>query len=328
MRLFLSFLSFSVCLSAVPSFAVAQVTAVEFGSAEAEQLLNEFRERQREDRKAYTNAKVLLEEKLWLTPSDVEIAKDIAIREAQRPTDILTLKGEITALQKRKAATRDKSERADIDKAFAACTAKLRLLESKDPASAALLRPRLPLDKLEVGAFGVLEIDSDSGGPYGKEILFVATQVIDSTNLIAKYGRKFIWISNVSTDGIIDGQYVRLTNVMKVTRTKTYKTALGGSSTVFVVEPVDPRPADAAMATMLAERKGRTTTPPKRVFDMVRGKSFRTWTSATGEFNVDAEFLAMAAGQVMLSKTDGTMIIVPLEKLCDDDKEWIDARRK
>jgi hypothetical protein len=50
----------------------------------------------------------------------------------------------------------------------------------------------------------------------------------------------------------------------------------------------------------------------------------RTWTSAGGNFSVDAELVSFANGKLKLRKTDGSEITVDLEKLSDGDKAWVE----
>jgi peroxiredoxin len=55
---------------------------------------------------------------------------------------------------------------------------------------------------------------------------------------------------------------------------------------------------------------------------------FREWTDATGKFRRTAKFRGMTGGVVKLELEDGRTISVPLEKLSDEDREYIDQRRK
>jgi actin cytoskeleton-regulatory complex protein SLA1 len=52
----------------------------------------------------------------------------------------------------------------------------------------------------------------------------------------------------------------------------------------------------------------------------------RKWTDATGNHTIEAEFGGMANGKVKLKKADGSVITIPLEKLSEDDQEWITKR--
>ena len=53
----------------------------------------------------------------------------------------------------------------------------------------------------------------------------------------------------------------------------------------------------------------------------------RTWTDATGKFQVTAKFRGMANGVVRLELEDGRIITLALEKLSDDDQECIRQRK-
>ena len=53
----------------------------------------------------------------------------------------------------------------------------------------------------------------------------------------------------------------------------------------------------------------------------------RTWTDNTGKFSVDAEFNGMSFGKVQLKKNDGKIIKIDLEKLSDEDREWIKTEK-
>jgi S1-C subfamily serine protease len=52
----------------------------------------------------------------------------------------------------------------------------------------------------------------------------------------------------------------------------------------------------------------------------------RTWTDATGQFKIEAEFVSSADGTVSLRKPNGEVITVPLDKLSDDDRKYLKAR--
>jgi hypothetical protein len=52
----------------------------------------------------------------------------------------------------------------------------------------------------------------------------------------------------------------------------------------------------------------------------------RTWTDASGKFQVTAKFRGMVNKIVKLEREDGSVISLPLEKLSDDDQECIRLR--
>ena len=55
---------------------------------------------------------------------------------------------------------------------------------------------------------------------------------------------------------------------------------------------------------------------------------WRTWTDASGEHKIEAKYGGVVAGKVKLIKQDGTTIMVPLEKLSDEDQKWIKNRQR
>jgi hypothetical protein len=77
---------------------------------------------------------------------------------------------------------------------------------------------------LEVGAIGVIGNAT-------------AIQVVDSTNLIVSYRNKLLWITKHPTKGVVDDSILPLPGMWKITSTKRYNTAIGGSKTVFMAEP-------------------------------------------------------------------------------------------
>jgi hypothetical protein len=55
---------------------------------------------------------------------------------------------------------------------------------------------------------------------------------------------------------------------------------------------------------------------------------WRTWTDSTGKHETEAKFGGVMQGKGGLIKRDGSTIQVPLEKLSDEDQEWIVKRKK
>lgn len=54
----------------------------------------------------------------------------------------------------------------------------------------------------------------------------------------------------------------------------------------------------------------------------------RTWTDAAGKHKTEAKYGGMVAGKVNLIKRDGSKVQLPLEKLSEEDQEWIKNRPK
>ena len=49
----------------------------------------------------------------------------------------------------------------------------------------------------------------------------------------------------------------------------------------------------------------------------------RVWTVSTGQHKVEAEFVEIAAGKVTLRKLDGSLAVLPLERLSEEDRGYI-----
>ncbi len=75
-----------------------------------------------------------------------------------------------------------------------------------------------------------------------------------------------------------------------------------------LVQPNKPASTAARSATMAGNTAGGKT---------------RTWTDATGQFKVDAEFVSIADGTVNLRRQDGRTMSIPLEKLSEADRAHV-----
>lgn len=54
--------------------------------------------------------------------------------------------------------------------------------------------------------------------------------------------------------------------------------------------------------------------------------ALRTWTDATGDYSVEAEFAGMAFGKVKLRRESGQVIEIPMERLSEECQQWIRER--
>jgi hypothetical protein len=63
---------------------------------------------------------------------------------------------------------------------------------------------------------------------------------------------------------------------------------------------------------------------PTREHTAKQAREPRTWTDTTGKFTVKAVLEKVDAGTVVLRKTDGAQIEVPIEKLCSGDRQYLD----
>jgi hypothetical protein len=54
---------------------------------------------------------------------------------------------------------------------------------------------------------------------------------------------------------------------------------------------------------------------------------FRIWSDSTGRYKIRAKFGGAIFGKVKLIKEDGSTVQLPLEKLSDEDQDWINEKR-
>ena len=61
--------------------------------------------------------------------------------------------------------------------------------------------------------------------------------------------------------------------------------------------------------------------------EAIEAAKWRTWTDATGEHKIEAQFGGLAFGKVKLIKRDGSTVRLPLEKLSDEDQKWVKGKK-
>ena len=155
-----------------------------------------------------------------------------------------------------------------------------------------------------------------------------AFQVMDEDTLLieiaySRSDRMICWLDGFSTNGVVDGdRHSGVAALLRVTGTRQYGTAIGGSRTVFVLEPfgLDVDPSESQPAE---RRRSRQRSTVRRN----QAEAPRLWTDNTGRFQVTAVFVSLTGGNVKLRKSDGNEITLPLERLSREDRDWISALR-
>ena len=92
---------------------------------------------------------------------------------------------------------------------------------------------RIPLSRAQVGNIGYFT-DGNPNQPATVEVF----QVIDGDSLLCRHDGRLFWME-VPTKTLIDGSFLHLNDVLEVSGTQTYKTALGGLKTVYRLEKFD-----------------------------------------------------------------------------------------
>ena len=140
-------------------------------------------------------------------------------------------------------------------------------------------------------------------------------------------------LSGFSTKNWTDGGLLSLDELVEITGTTTYTTVNGSTSTVLLLECNSKTIKEIKAkveANQEAQRKAaiELEKAKKEREAAIEAAKWRTWTDSTGQHKVEAKFGCLAFGVVKLTKRDGSAVKVPLEKLSDEDREWIASRHK
>ena len=136
------------------------------------------------------------------------------------------------------------------------------------------------------------------------------------------------------TKGLVDDRTFALHGFFVVSGTRKYKTVVGGTNTVFVLEQVDlewlkaeakkrmPASTISAIEAIEKEKSQREKAEADKKAAAEKAK-WHAWTDSTGQYKTEAMFGGMAGGTVKLIKKDGSTVELPLEKLSAEDQQWI-----
>jgi hypothetical protein len=123
-----------------------------------------------------------------------------------------------------------------------------------------------------------------------------------------------IWFTGYSTKGMADGDKVRLVGLVEINGTKPYNTVSGAMKTVRVVRLVGRE----KLTKIEEDAKEQAQLSRKAAEELL----FRTWTSVSGKFSVEAKFVKFEKGRVHLEKRDGTLIDVSPSELSAADRDY------
>ncbi len=134
---------------------------------------------------------------------------------------------------------------------------------------------------------------------------------------------------------VTDGARFVLQYPVVIRTTYNYTTVADDKKTVLVLERDDAKineiiEADRTEKDRKAAEKREDADERAKAKhdreDTIEEAKWHTWTDATGTHHIEAKFQSMAAGNVKLIKRDGSALTLPLEKLSDEDQEWIRNR--
>jgi hypothetical protein len=135
-------------------------------------------------------------------------------------------------------------------------------------------------------------------------------------------------VKGIVTKDLADGQGLRLKGIFRVQETQRKN---GG--TIFVLEEsskqwaeIERKERDETQKRLNAEHNARMQ-ESEREAAAKEAARWRTWTKADGTKIGRARYMSIAMGKVRLKREDGTMLAVPRDELCDEDRKWLKHRR-
>jgi hypothetical protein len=212
--------------------------------------------------------------------------------------------------------------------------------------------PRFPLDPV----YGFCPITWRVGDAGLVTCSVLVRQIIDENLMLVECNNLFL--IKAATKGLVDGKNFYVGGFWVVSGTMQYKTAIGGTNTVFVLEQVDlewlkaeakkrmapstiskitetiekekaeRQKAEADKKAADADRKAATEKAKADRIAAEEKAKWRTWTDSTGQYKTEAEYGGVAGGKVKLIKKDGSTVRLPLEQLSTEDQQWIKNKHR
>jgi len=174
-------------------------------------------------------------------------------------------------------------------------------------------------------------------GEIGKVPHLETIQIIDGDSCLCRVGdsSQVILLNDVSTNGMVDGHAFSV-KLALITGTTQYQNVLGSTNTVFVLQAISTAAAEEAMfrkrqedIRKAEEAERQRLAEVERMKEELRESQFRNWTSADGQFSVEARLERYSAGKVVLERRDnGEMIDVPEDVLSESDLQYISEEFK
>lgn len=153
----------------------------------------------------------------------------------------------------------------------------------------------------EIGKLSYPDWDPEKVAP-----TFEVFQVLGQAEMLLRTGQRITCVRGVPTKGVVDGARVKIEPRLRVTSTTTYPTIVGGTNTVFVLEPFD-------------------MTEFNRWLPQLQKTMWRTWTDATGKHTTEARAKKVSEKTVVLEKLEGGEVELSLSSLSVQDRSFLNS---
>ena len=144
---------------------------------------------------------------------------------------------------------------------------------------------------------------------------FKITQIIDEKNMMLVLGLgKRIWLEGFPTDGLADGQSVRLVGLCRMTGTKQYENVAGSTTTVRVFKMLSDKQRQEWEQELQQQEHERA--------EQIRLQKMEKFTAKTGH-SVEARFVNNRGTLITLETREGQKITVQLSVFSDESADRI-----
>ena len=136
-------------------------------------------------------------------------------------------------------------------------------------------------------------------------------------------------LKGLNMSKVVDGVEFILQHPVAIQDTYTYSAVSGNNKTVFVLDC-----NGAKLREIDGELKAKADAEQQAAIEQAKAKKeseaakWKTWTDSTGKYKTYAKFSGIAFDKVTLIKQDGSKVQLPLDKLSDEDREWLANRIK
>lgn len=161
--------------------------------------------------------------------------------------------------------------------------------------------------KASVQDFSPEEFQEGSIG-YTQRWNLKVSSIVDKSNVILNLGSTSLWLEDFPTDGLTDGESVRVVDPVQVTKSRSYSTVAGSKRTVKAFKMISP--------DELKKHKEKLAEIEAKKLRDERAAKCETFRTKSGELIV-AQFIDHKKSKAILEDVDGKKLEIPTAELDD-----------
>jgi hypothetical protein len=148
----------------------------------------------------------------------------------------------------------------------------------------------------------------EGGIGYSQRWQFTVSSIVDKSNVILNLGSTSYWLEDFPTDGLADGESIRVVDPIQITKSRSYTTVTGSKRTVktFKMISLDEFNKHREKLSEIEANKLRSE----------RAAKCETFKTKSGELIV-AQFIDHKKSKAILEDVDGKKLEIPTAELDD-----------